>query len=260
MRSQLLLSLVLVLLLTTLATSQHVREVSDAGLTLRLVFTDDVEPWQDSQIKPFVQGAERWPEVVKGVPGRSWVLEIEHILDPNIESPGADLTEVVKVATGVYLPTRGTVEMSPREFTNPDDDPVEIAIHEYGHVFGIGPLWSLSRDDGQLLPDEAGRGRVRDLYKREAAGWILHGTHAVREYNKVFSTNFDFVPVNPDGHPFTIEGRFGQRKTSNGKTVPPIEEDCMGHGSALSRITLGMLHDLGWEVDYSRADPYPTRR
>lgn len=108
---------------------------------------------------------------------------------------------------------------------------VNTILHEMGHVIGIGNLW----DDKNVT--------------KAAPNCDYVGPNAIREYKAISGCPFA-VPIERDG----------------GAACGHWDDECLrnelmtGYFSAgtnpLSRITVGSLQDLGYQVDYSNADAF----
>lgn len=140
-----------------------------------------------------------------------------------------------------------------------------ILLHEIGHLFGIGALWNLQNTKG-LDPD--------------TNTYFYVGSRAVQEYNKSISYtspsgptyNLLFVPVEDDGGNGTAlshpeegheSGISTNTRTFDGILYPGLDEEIMTgwlendtRPLPVSSITVGFLHDLGYNVNYNGADPY----
>lgn len=133
-------------------------------------------------------------------------------------------------------------------------------LHEIGHLLGIGPLWILH---GILLYDET------------SEEFFYGGTNGNREYKNLFpDLNLSYMPLENDGGPGTSivhpeegyeEGGSENNRYFNGVFHPGLDEELMtgwtekGKNSIklpLSRVTIGMIEDLGYVVDYDAADPF----
>lgn len=109
----------------------------------------------------------------------------------------------------------------------------DVVLHEMGHVFGIGALWE-----------------SEGLIDAFAATYL--GPAAIAEWEAMGCTG-----------PLRIEDNFGP-----GTALSHWDEECMDselmtgiseiglQEEFMSRITVGTLEDIGYEVDYSRADNY----
>ena len=129
-------------------------------------------------------------------------------------------------------------------------------LHEMGHAFGIGALFS--SNNLQISLDNT--------------LWYT-GTNAVREYNYYFTNDtYDKIPIENDGGVGTagvhleegLEGNVSQNnRYYNSKLYPGLDHELMSGWSdninyplPLSRITIGCLEDLGYSVDYNQAETY----
>ena len=131
-------------------------------------------------------------------------------------------------------------------------------LHEIGHILGIGSMWRLN---GAMLYDELSQ------------SFFYGGSNGNREYKNLF-TNIDvlYMPIEDDGGPGTSnvhpeKGEHGHvsknNRYYNGILHPGIENEIMtgwldnNAGNTilpLSRITIGIIHDMGYDVDYTKAD------
>ena len=133
-------------------------------------------------------------------------------------------------------------------------------LHELGHLLGIGPLWILY---GILLYDE------------ETQDFFYGGSNANREYKSLFpDLNLSYMPLENDGGPGTAvvhpeegheEGASKNNRYYNGVFHPGLDTELMTGWAErgkhvvnlpLSRVTIGMIEDLGYSVDYDAADPF----
>ncbi|HQR41978.1 MAG TPA: leishmanolysin-related zinc metalloendopeptidase, partial [Gemmatales bacterium] len=109
-------------------------------------------------------------------------------------------------------------------------------IHEIGHILGIGTIWT---NKGLL----SGAGTSNPLFT---------GAQATAAYNSIFGTNASGVPVENSGGSGTRDSHW--RETTFGNE---LMTGYLNNGAnPLSRITVGSLADLGYQVDMSRADSY----
>ena len=144
------------------------------------------------------------------------------------------------------------------EFNNPRV--YYILLHEIGHLLGIGPLWILY---GILLYDEG------------SEEFFYGGANGNREYKNLFpDLNLSYLPLENDGGPGTAvvhpeegpeEGASENNRYLNGVFHPGLDTELMTGWTEkgkdvqklpLSRITIGMIEDLGYSVDYDAADPF----
>lgn len=133
-----------------------------------------------------------------------------------------------------------------------------IALHELGHVLGIGPLWILN---GAML------------YDQKSETFFYGGENANNEYKKTFpNLNLQYLPLEDNGGPGTAhvhpeEGEEGDISVNdrfyNGVLHPGLNHELMTGFAEntnvplpLSTITVGMIKDLGYDVNINNSDNY----
>jgi hypothetical protein len=109
-----------------------------------------------------------------------------------------------------------------------------IAVHEMGHILGIGTLWETS---GLLV----GGGTNNPGFA---------GSQAISEYNDL--GGFGLVPVENTGGPGTRDGHWRESVFDNELMTGFLNDGF----NPLSRLTIASLADLGYDVDLSAADDY----
>ena len=158
-----------------------------------------------------------------------------------------------------------------------------VALHEIAHGLGIGVLWNhtigdaaidASRElvfgDSGLLP-YANNISTADLINLNPR---YTGTHGVAAYKEVLLEsgwpaaqvdNINAIPVEDEGGPGTASAHLEETyygRWINGQAVPGLESE-ISTGylqnstiNPLSKITIGLLKDLGWDVDISNAETF----
>ncbi|MCC1491466.1 pre-peptidase C-terminal domain-containing protein [Cognatishimia sp. F0-27] len=132
------------------------------------------------------------------------------------------------------LPISGTMQFDQDDLQGMVDKGIlqDVILHEMGHVLGIGTLWS----------------RLNLVN-----GFSYVGSNAVSEYSALITGTATAVPVEEDGGPGTAGGHWDEdlfdRELMTGisENSPPMP---------LSRMTIGSLEDMGYQVNYTAADPY----
>lgn len=108
-----------------------------------------------------------------------------------------------------------------------------VIDHEVGHVLGVGTWWEYN----ELYDPDSGPG----VYNSN--------TNAAREWNAIGCSG----PL-----PVELEGGRGTANVH-------WDDECLSHelmtgflsgGMLLSKVTIGTLEDIGYEVNYGAADPY----
>ena len=152
---------------------------------------------------------------------------------------------------------------------------VNTLTHEIGHALGIGSTW--------LFPDDSWMGGMRFFDVPSNSNWYT-AEHAVAEYKSYFDqyitggTPLTYIPLennfgpgSENVHPeedstplrllFVGVHHFGMgdelmTPVSELDSTPGVPPADTSDAIPLSRVTVGFLHDLGFEVDYSGAETY----
>ncbi len=112
----------------------------------------------------------------------------------------------------------------------------DVILHEMAHVLGFGTLWSrkgLIRGTGSMDPR-------------------FTGTASIREYAALDAAGGDAVPLSNTGGAGTREGHW--RELIFGDEL--LTGFLSGDDRPLSRLSVAAFEDIGYEVDYARADPF----
>lgn len=142
-------------------------------------------------------------------------------------------------------------------------------LHELGHILGIGPTWVNDNITNKPIGTYQINGETKKYY---------NGAHALEQYKSYFpdiSNNLVGIPIEDDGgggtesvHPEEgyIHGHSTNDREINGVYHPGLRHELMtgwmessSYPIPMSRITIGFLKDIGYNVDYSEAEFYdPT--
>lgn len=111
----------------------------------------------------------------------------------------------------------------------------QVILHEMGHVIGLGTTWV-----------------TKGVANRSSSGrqCSYTGVNANNEYKKI--TGCSSVPMEEDGGAATVFAHWDEECLQNELMTGLLSSAV----SPLSNITIGSLNDLGYVVDYSKADPY----
>jgi len=165
-----------------------------------------------------------------------------------LASAGPRLVRDASIARGANLPYRSAATFDIADSKNPGL--YDTAVHELGHALGFTLNTWFSFDD-----EEAGTSLIGG---RQGSPLFL-GANALREYRTIFNQpKAPGVPLEPftagAGSAFS---HFSEALLGNEMMTPFAESS----GSPLSRITVGLMQDIGYVVDYRAADPYdPTQQ
>ena len=222
----------------------------ESEYTIEVRFPDDSLSAEQQAV--FTRAAARWSEVIFGdlvdVDSSDNTGPIDDLridaFGENIDGPSGTLgfarpTVFRSLADG-GLPSEG--EMT---FDLADSDPNDFAfydtvLHEMGHVLGIGTLW------GPDFPGQDLRINVNSADPRYI------GPNAVREYNDIFGLNEPDLPLEDTGG----AGSRGAHWRDSVFFNELMDSFASGVPALLSRVTVGGLEDLGYDVEYDNADPY----
>ena len=118
----------------------------------------------------------------------------------------------------------------------------DVILHEMAHVLGFGTLWS-------RMGLVAGSGSADPRFT---------GSSAMREYATLAPDGGTHVPIANTGGPGTREGHW--RELIFGDEL--LTGFLSGESRPLSAMSIASFEDLGYAVNYARADPYalPTFR
>jgi len=240
--------------------------------------------------KVFIDAFNRWDEIITEVPvyedGTN--LQMYITVDFKTLEPGvlgsASPTRAVLLNNSwdfgnVYV-TEGQFQLSTTYMGNMYDNILEdgknemyyVSLHEIGHIIGIGPVnFSSTQVTNKPVVDyvDSDDGKMKKYYT---------GFNALREYRNYFShiNGLVGIPIEDDGGPGTALGHPEEGNAENhmgivsqndrrinGVFHPGLEHELMtGWSDAnriplpLSRVTIAFLEDLGYGVDYSKADDY----
>ena len=124
-----------------------------------------------------------------------------------------------------------------------NDQIKDIMVHELGHALGIGPFWKLEYNRSSFKP----LGLVKNLFTDSP---IYVGRYALAEYRKLAPGAIG-VPLESGGGGGTRAAHWSEAVFGN-----ELMTGYLSSTMPLSRVTLGALQDLGYSVNYAKADPF----
>lgn len=253
--------------------------ISNGRMTIEFHFKGSIEMeggqgmWTDREVEPFRKAGQRWLDVVQGPKGLGdFSLRVYVQVKPYEDGLAVASPHFgsVREVNGHYFAEQGEAVFAAynytsdyeSEFESPRDAEEEFQatiMHELAHISGIGTMWNLDREDGDIVPDDDSPNLRHWVRVEESRGGPYYQEPAgLKAYRETFG-DWDFVPIlNELGHVFFEDDDNPPRKTLDGRRIPSADEELIGNGIYFTAISAGMLEDLGWEVDYAAVDEYPA--
>ncbi len=204
-----------------------------------------------TQKNAFKAAADRWAKVIVGdlpnvmVGGEvidDVLIEAQGVA---IDGPGQILGQAgptrlrpASAGASAFLPAKGKMQFDTADLAAMQSAGTltDVITHEMGHVLGIGTIWT---NKGLL----AGSGTSNPTFT---------GTNAKKQFGILKGTGPAAVPVENTGGPGTANSHWRESVFGN-----ELMTGFVGSvGNPLSRMTVASLKDLGYVVDFSKADPY----
>ena len=165
--------------------------------------------------------------------GKDGVLANAWPMDPDGKKPAIRSTD----PNGNHTAYLGTTGIDPNDIDFPGL--TAVLTHEMGHALGIGSFWKYQNffkdfPDLNLLEGE----------KTDTPTYV--GANAIAQYQSYGKPTAIAVPVQP-----FVLGHWDEDYLGT-ELMTPYADD----RNQLSRVTLGALADLGYTVNYGRADHY----
>ena len=223
----------------------------DTGPAATAAFVIDVRfrgGLTEAQQDAFSVAAERWSEIIVGdlpdvsVAGETIddvVIEAEGV---PIDGPGKVLGQAgpTTLRPGSFLPAQGVMSFDTADLAQMEADGslVRVIMHEMAHVLGFGTIWDqlgLLQGAGSANPTFTGAAAIREFA-------ALRGEGAAPLA----------VPVANVGGPGTRDSHWREAVFANELMTGFLDTGV----NPISRMTVGSLADLGYEVDFGAADPY----
>jgi hypothetical protein len=232
------------------ATGTAANEAPDGfGITLRFLST-----FTALQRTAIENAAARWSSVITGdlpnlavqvadgacTPAMSEVVDdvVIFVKAEPIDGPGSTLASAgpcyIRSSGGLPVVGRMTFDQADLASMESTGALAHVTLHEMGHVLGLGIDW-MDRLVGDGGPDP-----------------YFTGSYAFEEYVALGGPG-PGVPVEATGGSGTAYSHWRETAFDNEVMTGWIN---FGRANPLSRVTAGLLRDLGYEVDLSRTDAY----
>ena len=205
----------------------------------------------ESQKAAFKAAADRWTKVIVGdlpsVQVDNEVIDDVLILAQGTQIDGtggilgqAGPTHLRPLFAGpaAYLPAKGIMSFDTADLAKMEQNGTlnDVITHEMGHVLGIGTIW----------------GRKRLLKGAGTANPTFAGKLAMKEYRQLRGAGAGLkrVPVENTGGSGTADSHWRETIFRN----ELMSGFVASAGNPLSRVTVGSLQDIGYQVDLSAAE------
>jgi hypothetical protein len=231
---------------------------------------------------------DHWDRIIVGKPFNNWDLTLNVTFDTLDEGilGGASIQNFLTTATnfplpfGEFFPNEANIILNTLYLSGMQNNTGNAGIneleyvfkHEAGHALGIGNL--ILSDNGTIDGEP-----VASYVEDSVTKYYYTGQHAFQAYKDYFEplgynvSQFSGIPIEDNGgdgtaHSHPEEGVVANGSIStNDRTIggvfhPGLEHELMagwsegGNYNPLSKISIGFLHDMGYNVDYNEADPY----
>jgi hypothetical protein len=199
-----------------------------------------------SQQAIFQRAADRWGQIIVGDVADA-VFNGRPVDDLLIEARGIDIDGPLNILgqaapdafrDGSKLPYHGFMEFDRADLAAMEKGGqlLNVIIHEMGHVLGVGTIWE-------------DLGLVQGL---GTAGPIFVGPNATAEYNRIFRTRVNGVPVESEGGAGTAGGHWSEALFTD-----ELMSGFLNFArNPVSRVTAASMMDLGYQVNLNGSEHY----
>lgn len=188
-----------------------------------------------SQMAVFSNAAQRWSEVITS--DLSLTIQAKGTY---IDGAGRTLGQAgpMTVKPETLFPNTGIMEFDTADLARMEINGslYNVILHEMAHVIGVGTLW---QHHGLL--EKAGTDNP-----------LFTGAKAMHEYGVLLGQPPTKIPVANTGGAGTADGHWRELTFGNELLSGYLNTGVL----PLSRLTIAMLEDMGYEVNYDAADPY----
>jgi leishmanolysin len=205
----------------------------------------------ETQKDAFKAAADRWSSVIVGdlpsVEVDGEVIDDVLILaqGDDIDGPGRVLGQAgpthlrpANAGASAFIPAKGSMTFDTADLAQMEENGTlkDVITHEMGHVLGIGTIWT----------------RKKLLKGANTSNPTFAGATAMAEFGTLKGGAPARVPVENTGGPGTANSHW--RDTVFGNEL--MTGFVGAAGNPLSRLTVGSLKDIGYEVNQAASEPY----
>ena len=206
-------------------TEKRKRIIQHAARRWESIIAEDLPDYE------FTQGwSGTWGDQSYEIPAGERIDDLRIYVVSQPDEDRFDWGGVRMVRPSPHLPILGGMSVS--------SNSLDIALHEIGHVMGIGTLWKAS-------------GFLQDF---PSADPHFNGPRAIAAFNAAGGRGYAGAKV-----PVETEGRGAGGHWRSSVFLGELMDrtyDRPGSNGPLSAITIQALADLGYDVDVTQADPY----
>ncbi|MGI9097655.1 MAG: leishmanolysin-related zinc metalloendopeptidase [Solirubrobacteraceae bacterium] len=201
-----------------------------------------------AQRAAFETAAGRWGQIITAdVP--AVVIGGQTIDDVRIDAEGVRIDDAgmilgqagpLELRPGSFIPATGVMSFDTADLATMESDGslVSVIVHEMAHVLGFGTIF----------------GRLGLVTGAGSADPEFTGASAIREYAALLgpAARPRGVPLANVGGPGTRDGHWREETFANELMTGFLDRG----PNPVSGMTVAAFEDLGYSVDYARADPY----
>jgi hypothetical protein len=220
--------------LVSLSCPAETISVSNTSITINIRFNN----FESLDKQRYINATKTWLEVIESVKGRAnHTLDIDVIVTDSIESDGLALVKESNVINELNIPSYGIIWM--HSDTHKTDFEVEsykgTILHEIGHILGIG-----------FTTDPFISNYIDEI---NGSGFCKENSLAVTTYNRINNTQFSCLPFSTNGH---LYDDINSEDEPRGEHIPPMTEEVMANGNHIQAVTIALLDDIGYNINYRR--------
>lgn len=217
------------------------------SFTIEIRFLGGLTPSQETI---FAEASTRWSELIIGDLPRVQLANGEIIENLRIDAQAVNIDGALgilgqagptQLRAEIFLPVTGIMQFDTSDLARLEAEGSlkDVIIHEMGHVLGFGTLWS-----AQFLNLISGSGSENPIFT---------GTNSICEYQVLANNeNLKSVPLANTGGEGTRDGHWRELIFANELMTGFIDNGI----NPISRLSIAAFEDMGYMVDYSKANEF----